>query len=111
MTNELKDSLTNIYNFLMITKILIMDIVKFLDADYLQIKTAIEQCRTKGILTKHEMLQLANQGLPIIPILRTMLKVSMLNELESALDNREVTFEDLLCIIGIIAQDFKIRYK
>ena len=93
----------------MITEKLIEDITASLGSDQRQVKIAIEQCRAKGVLTRNEVLQLDRQGLPVSRILRTILAISVKDGLDIVLDRNQATYGDLMCVIGIIAQDIKLQ--
>lgn len=89
----------------MITDILLSKIVSHYEADARQVKIAIENCKAKGVLTKQELWQLDRQGLPISRILTTIIKPAHTDGLISLLDSRKITYDDLVCMIDIIAQD------
>lgn len=95
----------------MITELLIQQITGSLDSDHNQVMIAIELCRTKGILTKQEIMQLDNQGLPISRIIRTIFHMKQEHPIEIILDRYPVTYNDLMCMIGIIAQDVMLKQK
>lgn len=95
----------------MITEKLIEHITSYFRADHTQVKIAVKQACAKGILTKSEVMQLDNQGLPISRILRTILGVTTKDGLDIILSQNKVTYSDLLCMIGIIAQDIKLRQQ
>lgn len=93
----------------MITEKIIEDITASLGSDQHQVKIAVEQCRAKGVLTKNEVLQLDNQRLPVSRILRTVLAIHAKDGLGIVLERNQVTYGDLMCVIGIIAQDIKLQ--
>lgn len=93
----------------MITEKIIEDIAHSLGSDQRQVKIAIEQCRAKGVLTRYEVRQLERQGLPVSRVLRTILNKQPTGSVNIVLDGNHVTYDDLMCIIGIIAQDIKAQ--
>lgn len=95
----------------MITEKLIEYITSSIGADQHQVQIAIEQCRAKGVLTKQEVMQLDNQRLPVSRILRTILSITTKDGLDIVLSQNKVTYSDLLCMIGIIAQDIKLQQQ
>lgn len=92
----------------MIAEKLIEDIIAHIGSDQHQVNIAIEQCRAKGVLTKQEVMQLDNQGLPVSSLLRTILAISAEEGLDIILNRNQVTYHDLMCVIGIIAYNIKV---
>lgn len=92
----------------MVKDILLNRIISLTKADARQVRFAVELCKEKGVLTKQEVMQLTSQGLPIYSILSNILKPAQPNEINFMLDSKRVTYEDLLCILGIIAQDLEL---
>jgi len=112
MIGEPKGLLITIYKFAyMITEKLIEHITSSIGADHHQVRIAIEQCRAKGVLTKQEVMQLDNQGLPVSMILRTILSITTKDGLDIVLSQHKITYHDLVCMIGIIAQDVKLQQQ
>lgn len=95
----------------MITEKIIEDITNSLGSDQRQVEIAIEQCRAKGVLTRHETLQLELQGLPISRALRSILNKQPTASINIVLDGNHVKYNDLMCIIGMIAQDIKTQIR
>ncbi|MBF0577729.1 hypothetical protein [Dysgonomonas sp. GY617] len=95
----------------MIAEKLIEDISAYLGSDHNQVKIAIEQCRAKGVLQTQEVLQLERQGLPISKVLRAILSIKCNDGLGIILDRNQVTYNDLMCVIGIIAQDAMLQLQ
>ena len=93
----------------MITEKIIEDITNSLGSDQRQVEIAIEQYRAKGVLTKQEVMQLDNQRLPVSRILRTVLAIHTKDGIDIVLERNQVTYDDLMCVIGIIAQDIKLQ--
>lgn len=93
----------------MITDKLIEHITSYIGANHHQVQIAIKQCRAKGVLTKQDVMQLDNQGLPVSRILRTVLAIHTKDGIGIVLERNQVTYDDLMCVIGIIAQDIKLQ--
>lgn len=93
----------------MIAEKLIDHIIHTSGADARTVRIAIENCKAKGVLTKQEVMQLDNQGLPISRILKTILQPTAPNGLDVILDTKKITYDDLICMIGIIAQDLELQ--
>lgn len=89
----------------MITEKLIEAIARFYNIEYYHLHTIVEQCKAKGVLTIQEYMQLQNQGLPIGKIIGTVLNINFKEEADHLFKNNKITYADLVCMIGIIAQD------
>ena len=50
-------------------------------------------------------MQLQNQGLPIDRIIGTVLNINFKEEVAHLFQTNKITYADLMCMIGIIAQD------
>lgn len=92
----------------MIAEILIRQISRT-PVDYERIKTALMLCKEKEHLTKQELMQLHEAGLPVGLILNNILPSSEKGRLDSMIGLREITYADIMCIIGIIAQDCRLQ--
>lgn len=92
----------------MITKILIRRISKS-PADYERIRRALELCKEKGYLSKHELLQLQEAGLPVRLILENILPPTEKRNLDSMIGLGKISYGDLMCVIGILAQDCRVQ--
>lgn len=93
----------------MIVEKLIEDICAALNADHNQVNIAVDNCRAKGLLQIQEVLQLDRQGLPVSPVLRSILSIKGNGGLGILLDRNKITYSDLISVIGIIAQDVKLQ--
>lgn len=69
---------------------------------------AVKNCEAMGFIGIHELRQLTERGLPIVTIYSTILRIPTPVGAQNIKD-RQMTYSDLLCIIGIIAQDIMVR--
>jgi hypothetical protein len=95
----------------MILKNAVKEIAHFYKADYNYLLTIIEQCRLKGVLTKHELMQFDNIRIPVSAVLKSILAISSVDGLIVLLENNKISFSDVSCILGIIAQDAKLQLQ
>lgn len=85
-------------------KILIKNIAYLLGADERQISVAVFNAAAKGRLDEHELRQLESQRLPISRVFEDVTHRSI----ELAILDKAVSYEDLLCMLGIIAQECQV---
>lgn len=95
----------------MILEIIIKEIAYFYKADYNYLLTITEQIRLKGVLTKHELMRFDNMRIPMSAILKNVLAISSVDGLTVLLENNRISFSDVSCILGIIAQDAKLQIQ
>lgn len=69
---------------------------------------ALNNCKCSGIVGAMEVRAFANYGFPLIQIYATIKGIPT-NEAAEIFKSNRVTYEDLVCIIGIFAQDIKLR--
>lgn len=93
----------------MIEEKLIQTIARFYNIEYWYLHTIVEQCKAKGVLTLQEYMQLQNQGLPIGRIIGTVLNITFKEEADHLFETNKITYADLMCMIGIIAQDAMLQ--
>lgn len=93
----------------MILEVALKEIAYFYKVDYNCLLIITEQCRLKGVLTKHELMQFDNFGIPMSKALENVLGISSFVGLTVRLENRSITFNDVSCIFGILAQDAKVQ--
>ncbi|GAB6121007.1 hypothetical protein [Dysgonomonas termitidis] len=95
----------------MILENAIKEIANFYKADYNYLLAVTELCRLKGVLTKHELMQFDNNGIPMSIVLKSILSISSVDGLKVLLENNKISFSDISCILGIIAQDAKLQLQ
>ncbi|MDL2215262.1 hypothetical protein LJC00_03645 [Dysgonomonas sp. OttesenSCG-928-M03] len=78
-------------------------------ADFEKINRALELCKELGHLTQHELMQLHEAGLPFRIVLENILRLSDNARIDSLIGLRQITYSDVMCIIGILAQDCRIQ--
>lgn len=93
----------------MIEEKLIQTIARFYNIEYWYLHAIVEQCKAKGVLTLQEYMQLQNQGLPIGRIIGTVLNITFKEEADHLFETNKITYVDLMCMIGIIAQDAMLQ--
>lgn len=70
----------------------------------------VQQCKGSEVVSITDLRQLTNLGIPIVRILVTILRIP--NEAVAGLcEDDKITYEDLLCILSIFAQDIMIRQQ
>ncbi len=78
------------------------------DSEYL--KFTVKQCEAKGVLAVEDLRQLSEMGIPITKISSNVLGIKE-NEFFEQIRDRQLSYGDLLCILGIFAQDCMISYQ
>lgn len=94
-----------------IVQAIINDIEKSMrmDADDAKrFRTAVSICEATGFVHINELRQLTEAGIPIFRIASGILRTSA-EETSSKFKNREITYQDLICILAIWAQDLAVR--
>ena len=83
------------------------------DSEYL--KFTVKQCEAKGVLTAQELRQLSEMGIPITNIGSNVLGIKANEFFEEMRDKEtrewQLSYGDLLCILGIFAQNCMISYQ
>lgn len=70
----------------------------------------VQQCKDSGAVSIIDLRQLTSLGIPIVKMLVTILRIP--NEAVAGLcKDHKITYEDLLCILSIFAQDLMIRQQ
>lgn len=69
---------------------------------------ALDNCKKSGAVSCHTVRSFANYGFPIVEPIATIRGVST-KDVVADINNKKVTYEDLVCIISIFAQDIKLR--
>lgn len=70
----------------------------------------VQQCKDSGAVSIVNLRQLTSLGIPIVRILVTIQRIP--NEAVVGLcEDDKITYEDLLCILSIFAQDLMIRQQ
>lgn len=70
--------------------------------------TVIKQCKTIGFVKNQELRQMAISGLPIVAVYSSVIRISKSEGLQK-INNQEMSYSDLCCVLGIIAQDLMVR--
>lgn len=92
----------------MVEKKLILDVCRLLRNNEKNVVLAVRLCKEKGVLTIEEARQLTSDGIPVVTIIGTVLGITTEEACKQVLD-RKITYDDLLCILGIFAQDLMQR--
>lgn len=69
---------------------------------------ALKNCEKSGVCGVTSLRTFTNYGFPLVQILSTIKKISFI-EAAKAFEDKQVTYEDLVCMISIFAQDIKFR--
>lgn len=69
---------------------------------------AVRLCEAAGCVRAQEVRQMAEIGIPVVSIAASMLKINA-TEAFGKFKDTEVTYQDLLCILGAFAQDLMMR--
>lgn len=91
----------------MIVAKLISDVCEALKTDALNVEIAFSQCKATGVLRKQEFLQLINSGIPVHQIYSNVMRIPM-SETKNKIIAGAITYDELLCILGIFAQDIAV---
>lgn len=92
----------------MIEQKLISDICRLLRSDEKNTIIAFQQCKLIGFLRVQEAMQISNIGFPVYTIIGTVLGTNPTDARNRVVEG-QITYDDLLCILGIFAQDLMKR--
>lgn len=92
----------------MIKTAIIYDLCDFYSIDRHKLIDKVKTCKEKGTVSSSDVEFFINHGVPIVQTMSGILKTSS-NGVWEIIRSGRVTHDDLLIIIGIIAQDCKIR--
>lgn len=92
----------------MIEKVLISDVCLLMCIDKNNVLSVFQQCKLIGFLRIPEATKLVNSGFPVYTIIGTVLGTNALDGHNKVSDGK-ITYDDLLCILGIFAQDLMQR--
>lgn len=84
-------------------KLLLLDI-----EDRKSLLLVLENCKKSGTFGVTSLRTFVERGFPFVQILSNIKKISI-KEAAICYERKEVTYEDLLCMISIFAQDIKFR--
>lgn len=93
---------------MMIENKLISDVCRLLCVDSNNVFAAFQQCKLIGFLRIPEATKLIQNGFPVYTIIGTILRTNALDGHNQVSDGK-ITYDDLLCILGIFAQDLMQR--
>ncbi|MGV8135901.1 MAG: hypothetical protein AB2L20_11860 [Mangrovibacterium sp.] len=91
----------------MITKKLIGNISHALHVNPDRILLVLQTCKQHGYMSMEDCMAFAEVGLPVFSIIGNVLSISY-DDAMKEIKKGSISYDDLLCMIGIIAQDFKI---
>lgn len=92
----------------MIEQELISDICRSLHLDDKNMQTVFINCKLFGFARIQEVCQLTSMGVPVLPILSGVLKITQI-DVRNRVVNGEVSYEDMLCVLGIFAQELALK--
>lgn len=69
---------------------------------------ALANCKASGTVSNNAVRSFANYGFPIVGTIATIKGVPT-NDVVKAINEKQVTYEDLVCVISVFAQDIKLR--
>lgn len=98
----------------MITEHILSELCIWLRIDKARIEAAIDNVKRNGYLQAQDVRELASIGLPIVTVISGVLRISNQQTFELLrYDNDKhtgnITYQDLIMILGIIAQDWRYR--
>lgn len=94
----------------MIEQKLISDICRLLRADEKNTLIAFQQCKLIGFLRIQEAMQISEIGFPVYSIIGTVLRTNSTDARNQVVEGK-ITYDDLLCILGIFAQSIMLDYQ
>lgn len=94
----------------MIEEKLISKVSSIIRCNAKNLESAFMICKAKGFLDKEELLQLEESTIPIRLIISNVMNTSI-DEVNDIIWKRRISYEDLLCIIGIYTQDLLAMCK
>lgn len=92
----------------MIENKLISDVCGLMRVDNNEVFSAFQQCKLIGFLRIPEATKLIENGFPIFAIIGTVLRTNALDARNQIVEGK-ITYDDLLCALGIFAQDLMQR--
>ncbi|MFA6662401.1 MAG: hypothetical protein WCS56_05155 [Bacilli bacterium] len=92
----------------MIKEKIISDLSCYLRVDESYINATLESINKKKLCYAQDFRRLVEIGLPIISVLSGVLKIDTTKAFGLIKDGK-IPYQDILIILGIIAQDFKLR--
>ena len=100
----------------MITEHILNELCIWLRTDKSKIEIVIDNVKKNGYLQFQDVRELANIGIPIVSVISGVLRISTQQAFELIRYDKDkpaekITYQDLIIILGIIAQDFKLRSK
>ena len=94
----------------MIEQKLISDICRLLRADEKNLSMAFQQCKLVGFLRMTDAMQIINAGIPLFAIIGNILRTNALDARNQISDGK-ITYDDLLCILGVYAQSIMLDFQ
>lgn len=95
----------------MVIERLLEDISKIMRMDKIsqeRFVLVLSICQQQKFMGIHEFRQLTELGIPIGKILKTIL-IAPMEQVRNTIENKSVSYEDLICCISIFAQDLMFR--
>lgn len=99
---------------IMIIEKIIIDLASFLQIDASKIEQILQNVKKNTYLYQIDIREFSSIGIPIISTISGVLGISGKQVFELARYDKEkhtgnITYQDTILILGIIAQDFKLR--
>lgn len=92
----------------MITEKVIKELSFWLRIDGARVVAVIDNVKRSGRLQAQDIRELTSVGLPVIKVIAAVLREPV-DKAYDAIRDGEITYQDLIMILGIIAQDWKYR--
>lgn len=103
----------------MITNKIVENLCGTLQIDKIQLVTILNNVHQKGYVYPIDIRSLTELGIPVISVISNILNIpakkacelcsETVNKVTNDVCPPDITYEDLLIVLGIIAQDFEVR--
>lgn len=77
------------------------------ESDLRNLQVALRNCEICNYIRPYEARIFANYGIPIMQVLANILNEPITGIAEK-INNKEMSYQDLICALSVIAQDFKV---
>lgn len=77
------------------------------ESDLRNLQVALRNCEICNYIRPYEARIFTNYGIPIMQVLANILNEPITGIAEK-INNKEMSYQDLICALSVIAQDFKV---
>lgn len=77
------------------------------ESDLRNLQIALRNCEICNYIRPYEARIFTNYGIPIMQVLANILN-EPITRIAEKINNKEMSYQDLICALSVIAQDFKV---